>query len=425
MSRSIEIIKARSLIFLLCVSCVIFYSCFLSIEKGYIYGSIILLFVVVGSFLKLKRLGLNSDVKVIFLFLLIFPFFMGHSFESLFLFSNKGDYLTKYLIGAFALVGAACVTLPPKVFVYSLVLGCFTSAALAVYQFPIMGRADGFTNAIRFGNIAMLMGVFCWIFIFVKQFGAAEKVILFIGGMAGVVASVLSLSRGGWLILLVLPFVVIFFARTQQERKKMYLGGLAALAALLILVSVVPVAQQRFVQAQNEVVGYFENPQKYAMTSVGARLEQWRLSWKLGWDKPLTGWGVESIEIGRKTYMERGEAHAYMDHIHHSHNEFLEMWATRGILGVLALCVFYLLPSWVFWPSKKKVEMFSPENRSLYIGLSATGLMLSVSYFVFGLTDVFFNLAIGHNFFVFTLVFLMSSIQWLKKNDAFYTAFNK
>jgi len=55
------------------------------------------------------------------------------------------------------------------------------------------------------------------------------------------------------------------------------------------------------------------------------------------------------------------------------------------------------------------------------MSLSLIGVMLPVSYFIFGLTDVFFNLAIGHNFYIFSMVFVMASIQWLKKHDEKYS----
>ena len=415
-----DFFKKNFLILFLCASCFLFYALILSVKKGYIYGAALLIIVAIISLFKKKFSPLSKEVKKLSLFLLIFALFMGHSFESLISFSNEGDYLSKYLIGAFLVLCAACVTLPPKVLAYSLVTGCFTTAALAVYQFPILGRAEGFTNAIRFGNIAMLMGMLSWIFVFVKKFSFAEKIFLFFGGLAGLMASLLSLSRGGWLIIFLLPLLVMFFARTAVARKKMYLGGVVSLVAVVFLLSAVPVAQQRFAQAHSEVVGYFSDPQKYAMTSVGARLEQWRLSWNLGWEKPLTGWGVKSVEIGRQEYMARGDAHEFMQNINHTHNEFLEMWATRGALGVLALLIFYGLPIFIFWPTNKKINMFSSDNQSMYIGLSVSGLMLTFSYFVFGLTDVFFNLAIGHNFIIFTFVFLVASIEWLKKNDATY-----
>ena len=46
---------------------------------------------------------------------------------------------------------------------YGLAIGSIASGIVALYQYKIIGRAEGFTNAIRFGNLAMLMGLICFI----------------------------------------------------------------------------------------------------------------------------------------------------------------------------------------------------------------------------------------------------------------------
>lgn len=404
----------------LCVSCIIFYTLFLSVKKGYIVGVVLALFVALFKVKDVSKIMGDATVKVFFYFFCFFAICMSNSFESVFHFTSSGDYFTKYLVGAFILLGAASVGLSPKVIAYSFALGCISSALLAIYQFPQLGRSEGFTNAIRFGNIAMFMAGCCWIFLLVKKFSKGEKIFLFFAGLSGVVASLLSLSRGGWLIIFTLPLFILFFSKNRSEKIKMSVIGVTIFIVTAFALGSTSVVQERFWQAEQEVSGYFDNRDKYAATSVGARLEQWRLSWNLGWDKPLTGWGVESVEEGRKEYIARGEAHPFMVNIRHTHNEFLEMWATRGIFGVAILVLFYAVPIFIFWPRRKKIQLYSEENQSLYVAINVIGVFLSVSYFIFGLTDVFFNLAIGHNLWILTIVFIVSSIQWLNKNDSSY-----
>lgn len=406
---------------ILSIAVVWFYALFLSVEGGYVAGALLVLVLSVATLAPWFKVRKNVEVKTLSLFLFSFGIFMSHSFDGLLTFSSEGDYFSKYVLGAFCVLGAAAVTLRPKVLAYAIAVGCVTSVVLAVTQFPVIGRAEGFTNAIRFGNIAMLMGMFCWIFSLSINFSNTEKFILWICGCAGVIASVLSLSRGGWLILFVLPFVFLFYARNKTAKRKIMLLIVVSWISLGAVFSFVPLAKERITQAETQITGYFEHRDEYAPTSVGARLEQWRLSWRLGWDKPLTGWGVNGIKEGRALYLEKGEAHPSIVGISHTHNEFLEMWASRGIVGVLALCAFYLIPMRIFWPKNNTLTKFSENNKSLYISLSLIGIMLPVSYFIFGLTDVFFNLAIGHNFYIFSMVFVMASIQWLKKNDEKYS----
>lgn len=403
------------------LAAVLFYSLFLSVKGGYVAGALLVLLLSVVTLVYWYKVSKNIEVKKLALFLFSFGIFMSHSFDGLLTFSSEGDYFSKYVLGAFCVLGAAAATLRPKVLAYAIAIGCVTSAALAVVQFPVIGRAEGFTNAIRFGNIAMLMGMFCWILSLARNFSKIEKFILWVSGSAGVFASVLSLSRGGWLILFVLPFIFLFYARDKAVKKKIMVLIVVLWISLVAVFSFVPLAKERIAQAETQITGYFEHRDEYAPTSVGARLEQWRLSWRLGWDKPLTGWGLSGIKQGRALYLEKGEAHPSIVGISHTHNEFLEMWASRGIIGVLALCAFYLIPIMIFWPKKNTLREFSDNNKNLYVSLSLIGVMLPVSYFIFGLTDVFFNLAIGHNFYIFSMVFVMASIQWLKKNDEQYS----
>lgn len=403
------------------LAAVLFYSLFLSVKGSYVAGALLVLLLSVVTLVYWYKISKNIEVKKLALFLFSFGIFMSHSFDGLLTFSSEGDYFSKYVLGAFCVLGAAAATLRPKVLAYAIAIGCVTSAALAVVQFPVIGRAEGFTNAIRFGNIAMLMGMFCWILSLARNFSKIEKFILWVSGSAGVFASVLSLSRGGWLILFVLPFIFLFYARDKAVKKKIMLLIVILWISLVAVFSFVPLAKERIAQAETQITGYFEHRDEYAPTSVGARLEQWRLSWRLGWDKPLTGWGLSGIKQGRALYLEKGEAHPSIVGISHTHNEFLEMWASRGIIGVLALCAFYLIPIMIFWPKKNTLREFSDNNKNLYVSLSLIGVMLPVSYFIFGLTDVFFNLAIGHNFYIFSMVFVMASIQWLKKNDEQYS----
>jgi O-antigen ligase len=403
------------------VAAVLFYALFLSVEGGYLAGALLVLVLSTVKIENCFKSPKNAEIKTLSLFLFIFGIFMSHSFDGLLTFSSEGDYFSKYVLGAFCVLGASAVTLRPKVLAYAIAIGCVTSVTVAVVQFPVIGRAEGFTNAIRFGNIAMLMGMFCWIFSLARNLSKTEKFLLWICGSAGVVASVLSLSRGGWLMLFVLPFIFLFYARDKAAKKKIMMLILVLWISLVAVFSFVPLAKERIAQAETQITGYFEHRDEYAPTSVGARLEQWRLSWRLGWDKPLTGWGVSGIKQGRALYLEKGEAHPSIVEISHTHNEFLEMWASRGIIGVLALCAFYLIPIRIFWPKKNTLRKFSDNNKNLYVSLSLIGVMLPVSYFIFGLTDVFFNLAIGHNFYIFSMVFVMASIQWLKKNDEQYS----
>src|SRR5699024_2829187 len=92
-------------------------------------------------------------------------------------------------------------------------IGAIAACIWSGYQkfFLDIQRAGGYTNAIQYGNLAMLMGVWC-----VAGLGWAHtqthcrrwQLLLVVGALCGVLASLLSGSRGGWIGLPVVLWVL-------------------------------------------------------------------------------------------------------------------------------------------------------------------------------------------------------------------------
>lgn len=322
----------------------------------------------------------------------------------------------KYLLAAVCVLGGCAIGVRPRVLIASVALGCVLSATLALWQFLEVGKASGHTNAIRFGDIAVLMGIWCIVFAAVPQFSKLERMGLLGAGCMGVLASLLSLSRGGWPLLLVAPLVFVWGGyRDRLNPRKLLVIACSVCAAMVLLGAVVkdiPFVHDRVELATEQASGYFTDREKYVGTSVGIRLEQWRMSWDLGLEKPLTGWGDRGVWDGRKQYVQRGEVDASALQIAHTHNEFLEIWARRGLVGVLCLALIYLVPLWIFVPRNRNIPKSS---KSLYTALCVAGMMVPIGYFIFGLSEVFFFLNIGNIFFIFSLALLLAAIKWIER----------
>lgn len=315
------------------------------------------------------------------------------------------------------MLGTCSIRIYPRALIYAFALGSILACGLAIAQFMEVGKATGYTNAIRFGDIAILMGIFCLAFSVVRQLTIGERLFLLLSGCMGVAASLLSLSRGGWPLLLVAP-LVFFLGFYKEKLTKARLGiaviTVAVVAALgWFAAKDLTALNQRVTQATEEVRGYFADREKYVGTSVGARLEQWRMSWSLGLEKPITGWGDHGVWDGRKQFVQRGEADPSALQIAHTHNEFLEMWARRGLVGVICLALIYLVPFYIFIPRSNAA---SDGKDMLYRALHVAGMMVPVGYFIFGLSEVFFFLNIGNIFYIFSLVLLFSAIKWIERD---------
>lgn len=395
-------------------SCFLFFALILSVNSGYKIGAFLFIFI---SLIFCRSFKWRSiDLKEIFFIssLLIFSILWGLSFESGVGLKKINDPLWEYLLAIFLFFGAISFTIRRNFYIYGLVAGCISSAVIAVIQYESMGRAAGFTNAIRFGNLALWMACACLIFLFVGKFNNKKKVLIFLGALSGFVASGLSLSRGGWIFFLVLPFLFLILVESAEKKIKLLLAAFLSSLVLGLVATSIPFMQTRIHSAKNEVGAYFNESPGAAATSVGARLEQWRLAWQMGVEKPWSGWGEEGYLAGREMYAAKGLAEKTVVDFGHAHNDFLNIFAKKGILGVFGLMLVYLAPLVIFWPQKKYFSLLSQEAAATYKAACLIGISIPIAYFIFGLTEYFFYLNIGHVFYLFSIIYtysLLKSVQ--------------
>ncbi|WP_254914154.1 O-antigen ligase family protein [Billgrantia desiderata] len=262
-------------------------------------------------------------------------------------------------------------------------------------------RASGYTYVIQYGNISMLTGILC-----LAGMGWAVKqprrgmwlALLLLGCVGGVLGSLLSGTRGGWIGI---P-VVLWVLYRGYGRDLPYRWKASALSALLIigaLAYAVPQAgvQARVNEAVNDVYLYFA--EDYRLTSVGARFDMWQGASRLIVQKPVFGWGSNGYREGMEALAERGVIDPITAQFGHAHNDFIDAAAKRGIFGLLAVLALYLIPIRLFAHQLNASDL---ELRSLAVA----GVLLPVAYFDFGLSQVF----LAHNSGVMVYAFLLPVI---------------
>ncbi|MEG2999760.1 MAG: O-antigen ligase family protein [Comamonas sp.] len=399
------------------IAAFLFFAFFLSLRSMHSVAMALTLCISIASFYLWRKTSPARNVRILALFFLFLAIFWSNSFDGWMAWSTEGDYFIKYSLGAVCMLAVCALGIHPRVLAYAVAVGCISSGVLALVEFPVSGRAAGFTNAIRFGNIAVILSIASWLLASANVFLKPERLFFLFAGCMGVVASLLSLSRGGWIFLLTIPFLFLFFTEEIKIKIKIMfaLGVVAGILGLVILQ--IPATQDRILLAEKEVAGYFSNKDAYVGTSVGVRLEQWKMGLRLGAEKPLTGWGDKGIQEGKKWLVEQGYIDPSALSIPHTHNDLIEMWAARGIIGVLFILSIYIIPAYLFFPSRKIISEVDEKNKSLYIALHLIGFIIPTGYFVFGWTDVFFNLSIGHNFYIFSMIFILATIQWVKNSQ--------
>ena len=281
-----------------------------------------------------------------------------------------------------------------------LIGGSVAAGSLAVYEKFILNvdRASGFLHAIQFGNLSILLGLFCLAGL---GWAAAQQkptqrkiyvVLLLIGAASGLLGSILSGSRGGWVGL---PFVLFVLFKAYHSffswRTKIIVIALALLTGISLYHTPQLPIKSRIYDAVSDI-------QKYRLedknTSVGARFEMWRGAVALIKEKPILGWGQNGYVEGMQQLIARQYVHPRVQIFDHAHNEILDKTAKHGIVGLLALLALYLVPIWYFNPYLKH------PNLSIR-AVAVAGTLLPVAYLDFGLTQGF----LSHNSGVTTYPF--------------------
>ncbi|MFG6668606.1 O-antigen ligase family protein [Halomonas sp. HNIBRBA4712] len=291
---------------------------------------------------------------------------------------------------------------PPKLALLwaGLALGAIGAGSWALWQNLVMevARAGGFLHVIQFGNLSMLMGVLCLAglgFAFVQPRRWRWVALLLAGALLGMLGSLLSGSRGGWIGL---PFIAFVLYRGYGRALSLKVKGAAVAAALVIAVAMYAIPQtgvQTRVQAGvNDVTQYLGGGERD--TSLGLRFQMWRGAGELITERPLLGWGETGYVEAMVALGERGVISPAATGFDHAHNEFIDATAKRGVVGLIILLALYLVPMRLF-ASGLAHEDYRVRS------LAVAGTLLPVAYIDFGLSQTFLAHNSGAMFYAFWL----------------------
>lgn len=334
--------------------------------------------------------------------------------------AGRLDRPLKWALGALCLFYATACPPRPAAFFLGLPIGCMGMGALALWQVFGQGmeRATGYTNAIPWGDTALLLACFSGVYaaVFWHERRWPWRMLWLVAVACAAGASLLSQSRGGWLALGLAFPVLMLVAR--QLRPRLFMRLLALLGALTLALMLVlggaPHLRERVSEAATEIGLYFEGHS--VNTSLGIRLEQYRLAVALIGEKPWQGWSRQGFVQETHRRVEAGEYDAsilgYQDFIH---NEFLDIWVKTGIAGVLLQLALYGVPLFLFWPTAQRMGIWAtPLQWRQALALRVMGILMPAMYLGFGMTMQFFAHNSGTVFFIFCLLCLWAALQGLE-----------
>lgn len=264
----------------------------------------------------------------------------------------------------------------------------------------------GFATAITFGNIGLTLGV-CTLLSLGWRLTRSplEPALKLLAGLAGVAASVLSQSRGGWLAIPVLLVLFIVTTRQSWTRKLVLLCASAGLVASLCLSSQTIQARVGTAVAEYEaLVDAQAGRHQVQATSVGLRLGFWRAALDIHRAHPLTGIGSHNLKAEFLRRVEQGTLHPEAARFSHVHNDYLQSLAAYGWPGLVGRLAVYLVPLWVFLRAMKQAD----ENRAT---AGRLGAAVVVSFMVFGLTETMFAITMNASFYCGLVAVLLALSQ--------------
>ncbi|RYY74744.1 MAG: O-antigen ligase family protein [Gammaproteobacteria bacterium] len=382
----------------------------LSIESGYSYGPAVLLLASLSLFIfRIGKPLTSMDRK---LAILLFSYFIVQVLYNLgfALPSRSYDGISRFLLAIPVYFVLIFYSPKPLYFWVGLMVGTWSAFVFAVYQIffliPPMDRAGGFINPIQFGDISFLMASlllcgFIWARHTFKSFYI--DVLFLLSSAAGFLASLLSLSRGGWLAV---PFVLFVFFKALHVKTGKILVSFALFGCITaVTIALLPhtnAFKQRLIETQNDVSSVLDFNSSQESVSFNTRLQMWNVGIEAFSARPLTGWG--SIKAIKSEYPTQWAPLDAIDNFGHLHNEYIDTLAKKGFLGFVMLMLIYVIP----------LLMFSKLMRSgdqKVVAFSAAGIILIVCVMIFGLTQTFMAHISGITIFPFFLVIIAAYAQ--------------
>jgi len=282
-------------------------------------------------------------------------------------------------------------------------LAAIVAGLYAINEVFINGgpRAGGsFHKPIIFGDLSLMLGLLAMM-ASVNLYHRHRGLLLLsmLGCTSGIVASLLSLSRGGWLFIpLVLAIVAWFYKDVWRHSVVLRRGGVAALAIFAIIVGMyMPVLYKRVDKGVNEVQSYLDNEDR--VTSISTRFELWMGAVRIISNHPVVGVGLDKFDDRIRTMIAEEEIPRGAAGYEHAHNQILHAWATAGVFGLAGLLAAFVIPLRFFYRNCRSDDL---PLRAVAIA----GVLLVTGFFVFCLTDSLFTVSHAVKFYFFFMLAL-------------------
>lgn len=283
---------------------------------------------------------------------------------------------------------------------WAAVAGALAGLLLALYQVVIQGngRADGFLFHINFGYLVASL-----FFLLVAMVpSSARRSWLVAGAAAALVATALSTSRGAlFAVPLVAGLLVLLHWRHFGARRMAISAGAFAVLAVVGYL-VIPQVEQRVDVTVDEVARTLQGD--FSDNSAGGRVQLWYAAIEAFKERPLVGLTYDEREALNQSLVDDTIVSRWSASIKrgHAHSQYFEVMATGGVVGLVALAFYLLLPGLYFL----RGYLVARDNPYHFIGL-----LFSAGFIVFCLSEVALQHEMIGTYYAFMLLVLFVLAQ--------------
>ena len=286
--------------------------------------------------------------------------------------------------------------------------GAVATAVWGYYEKIGLGfyRAGGGTSGLiaAFGNIGLMLGVLS-LALFQPQWRLHKRWLLLslFGLFCGVFASLASGTKGGWICMPVLAWIMVDLMENPTYKKRFaVIAGLFSVGFLVWLF--VPFIADRIDMIPTAIYQYFVNGQ-IVNDSVGMRLVVWHAAALIFWENPLFGTGPGSFTVEKMVLVETGLIHASGARTIGPHSQFLNSLYEQGVVG--ALMVYSIYAAFILHCRSHLIN-----NKAL----ATSGILLAVGFMDFGIAEVIWDINNAGVFFTVMMALIAGKLSHSAKN---------
>ncbi|OOF51195.1 RfaL protein [Rodentibacter genomosp. 1] len=297
--------------------------------------------------------------------------------------------------------------------IYAIPLGSVIVGLVALYDKFILHSPMAYsprTMQIQGGDIAMSLGLFSLVIGLYYWQKSQKKItaLCILASFFGILGSILSTARGGWVALPIMLIVMLWIYRHSLS-KKFFLGVISLFVIALIGISQMPNSRmmERFSLIHTDIASYEKNN---ANTSLGLRFDMWKSAVLMIKEKSIFGWGEKGSIEKRKQDVQGNVVTGNIGQFDHAHNQYLDDFSKRGVIGFIALLGVLLVPLYQF---KRNLN-----SASFDVKLVATlGTVHILSIMIYCLSQGFLTHNSGNIFYLLLTVVFYAMLRQAEKTQ--------